>query len=111
MWAQTAVGIEKKYRHIIRRIVKHDEIRRSVAIHVTNIQIIADPEIFQNTGTMLCACRLKCSVTVAQRSRDRIRAEGLLLHDHTEIEQTVVIEIGYPELIRPGRANDRSSKR
>ena len=111
MWAQTAVAIDKKHRHIIRRIVKYDEIRRSVAINVTDIQVIANPEIFQNTGTMQCACRLKCSVTVPQRRSNQFCAEGLLLHNHPEIEQTVVIEIGYPELIRPGRANDRSSKR
>jgi hypothetical protein len=46
MLAEAAVGIDKKHRHIIRRVVEHDEIGRSVAIHVTDIQVIADPEVF-----------------------------------------------------------------
>ena len=47
--AQTAVRVYDKGRHIIRRVVKHDEIGRSVAVHVTRFQVVADPQIFEHT--------------------------------------------------------------
>ena len=47
--AQAAVRIYDKDRHIIRCVVKYDEIRRSVAVHVTRFQVVADPQIFQHT--------------------------------------------------------------
>jgi hypothetical protein len=49
MRAQAAVWISDERRHVIRRVVKHDEIGRSVAIHVTRFQIITDSQIFQHT--------------------------------------------------------------
>ena len=75
MWAQGAVWINKKQRNIIRRIVKYDEIGRSVAIHVTDIEVIADPKVFQHTGTCLRSCCLKGAVTVAESCPDQFRAE------------------------------------
>jgi len=47
--AQAAVRVYDKGRYIIRRVVKHDEIGRSVAVHVTRFQVVADPQIFEHT--------------------------------------------------------------
>ena len=47
--AQAAVRVYDKDRHIIRCIVKYHEIRPSIAVHVTRFQVVADPQIFQNT--------------------------------------------------------------
>ena len=47
--AQAAVRVYDEGRHIVRRIIKYDKIGRAVAIHVTRFQVIADPQIFQNT--------------------------------------------------------------
>jgi hypothetical protein len=47
--AQAAVRIYDKDRHVIRGVVKHDEIGRSVAVHVTRFQVVADPQIFEHT--------------------------------------------------------------
>ena len=74
--AQAAVRVYDKDRHIIRCIVKYHEIRRSVAVHVTRFQVVADPQIFQNTRTGLRSYRLKGSVTITQSGRNRVRAEG-----------------------------------
>ena len=93
MWAQAAVRIDKKDRHIIRCIVKYQEIRRSIAVQVTSFQVVADPKIFQNTRTGLRSYRLKGSVTITQSCRNRVRAEGFLLQYHPYIEQTVLIKI------------------
>ena len=101
MWSQAAVRIAKKDRHIVRCIVKHQEIRRSVTVQVTSFEVVADPKIFQNTRTGLRSYRLKGSVTVTQSRRNRIRAEGILLQYHPDIEQTVLIEIAHFELVRP----------
>jgi hypothetical protein len=46
---QAAVRVGNKDRHVIRRVVKHDEIRRSVAVHVARFQVVADSQIFQYT--------------------------------------------------------------
>ena len=111
MWLQAAVRIAKKDRHIIRGIVKHQEIGRSVTVQVTSFEVVADPKVFQHTRTGLRSYRLKCSVTVTQSRSNRISAKGILLHDHPEIEQTVVIKVGYFELVRRCSTNDRRSKR
>jgi len=111
MWLQAAVRIAKKDRHIVRCIVKHQEIRRSVTVQVTSFEVVADPKIFQNTRTGLRSYRLKCSVTVTECCRDRISAEGILLQYHPHIEQTVVIEIAHFELVRRGSTDDRRSER
>jgi len=111
MWLQAAVRIAKKDRHIVRCIVKYQEIWRSVAVQVTGFEVIADPKIFQNTRTGLRSYRLKGSVTITQSRRNRVGAEGLLLHYHPDIEQTVAIKIAHFELVRPCRADDRGSKR
>ena len=55
--AQAAVRVYDKGRHVIRRIVKYDEIGCAVAVHVTRFQIIADPQIFKNTRTGLRSYR------------------------------------------------------
>ncbi len=47
--AQTAIRVTNKDRYVIRCVVKHDEIGRSVAVHVTRFQVVADPQIFQHT--------------------------------------------------------------
>ena len=47
--AQAAVRIYDEGRHIIRRIIKYDEIGRSVAVHVTRFQVITDSQIFKHT--------------------------------------------------------------
>lgn len=47
--AEAAIRIADKDRHIIRRVVKYDDIGRSVAVDVTRFQVIADPQSFQNT--------------------------------------------------------------
>ncbi len=111
MWSQAAVRIYKKDGHIIRCIVQYHEIGRSIAIHVTSVEVVADPQIFQNTRTGLRSYRLKGSVTITQSRRNRVGAEGLLLHYHPDIEQTVVIKIAHFELVRPCRADERGSKR
>ena len=49
VWSQAAVRIYKKDRHIIRCIVQYHQIGRPIAIDVTSMDVIADPEIFQNT--------------------------------------------------------------
>ena len=100
--AQAAVRVYDKDRHIIRCIVKHHEIRRSIAVHVTGFQVVADPKIFQNTRTGLRSYRLKGSVTITQSRRNRVGAEGILLQYHPHIEQTVVIKIAHFELERRG---------
>ena len=111
MWLQAAVRIAKKDRHIIRGIVKHQEIGRSVTVQVTSFEVVANPKVFQNTRTGLRYYRLKCSVTITQSRRNRIGAEGFLLHYHPDIEQTVVIEVAHFELVRRGSTDDRRSKR
>lgn len=50
------------------------------------MDIVADPKIFQHTRTRLRSYRLKGSVAVSQRRPDQLRAEGILLHNHSEIE-------------------------
>ena len=80
--AKAAVRIYDKDGHIIRGVVKHDEIARSITVHVTRFQVVADPQIFQNARTGLRSYRLKGSIAITQSSRNRIRAEGRLLHDH-----------------------------
>lgn len=110
MWLQAAVRIAKKERHIVRCIVKHQEIRRSVTVQVTSFEVVADPKIFQNTRTGLRSYRLKGSVTITQSRRNRVGAEGILLQYHPHIEQTVLIKIAHFELVRPCRADDRGSK-
>ena len=111
MWAQAAVRIDKKHRHIIRGIVKYQEIWRSVAVQVTSFEVVADPKIFQNTRTGLRSYRLKGTITITKSRRNHVRAEGILLQYHPHIEQTVVIKIAHFELVRPGGADDRGSKR
>ena len=74
--AQAAVRVYDKDRHVIRRIVKYHEIRPSIAVHVTRFQVVADPQIFQNTRSSLCSYRLEGSVTIAQSRRNQVRAEG-----------------------------------
>ena len=74
--AQAAVRVYDKDRHIIRCVVKYHEIRPSIAVHVTRFQVVADPQIFQNTRTGLRSYRLKGSVTIAQSRRNQVRAEG-----------------------------------
>jgi len=91
MRAQAAVRVYNKDRDIVRRVVKHHEIRPAVAIYVTRFQVVADPQIFQNTRTGLRSYRLKSSVTITQSRRNRVSAEGILLHDHADIEHTVPV--------------------
>jgi hypothetical protein len=111
MWSQAAVRIAKEDRNIVRCIVKYHDIGGSIAIHIPSFKIIADPKIFQNARTGLRSYRLKRSIAITQSSRDRIRAEGILLQYHPQIEQTVVIKIGHFELVRRGSTHDRRSKR
>ena len=47
--AQAAVRISDEGRHVIRGIIEYDEIGRSVAVHVTGFQVVADPQIFEHT--------------------------------------------------------------
>ena len=47
--AQAAVRIDKKDRHIIRCVIKYQEIWRSVSVHVTRFQVVADAQIFEHT--------------------------------------------------------------
>ena len=110
MRAQAAVRVYDEGRHIIRCIIKYDKIGRSVAVHVTRFQVVADPQIFQNARTGLRSYRLKGSVTITQSRRNRVGAEGILLQYHPHIEQTVLIKIAHFELVRPCRADDRRSK-
>jgi len=49
MRAQASVRVNDKGRYIIRSVVKHDEVGRSVAVYVTRFQVVADPQIFENT--------------------------------------------------------------
>jgi hypothetical protein len=42
--AQAAVRADK-HRHLIRGVVKHDEIGASVAVHVPRFQVVIDPKI------------------------------------------------------------------
>jgi hypothetical protein len=111
IWSQAAVRIYKKDGHIIRCIVQYHEIGRSIAIHVTGMEVIADPKIFQHTRTRLRSYRLKRSITVAQGSPNQFRAERFLLHDHPQIEQTVMIKVDHLELVRRRSADNRSAKR
>jgi hypothetical protein len=108
---QAAVRVCDKDRHIIRCIVKYHEIRPSIAVHVTRFQVVADPQIFQNTRTGLRSYRLKGSVTIPQSGPNRVRAEGRLLHDHAYIEQAVPVKISHLKLERRGGTDDRGSKR
>ena len=110
MWAQAAVRIAEKDRHIIRCIVKYQQIRSSVAVQVTGFEIVANPKIFQNTRAGLRSYRLKGAIAIAQSRRNQFRAEGILLQYHPYIEQTVVIEIAHFELVRRGSTDDRSSE-
>ena len=45
---KAAVRIYDERRHVIRRVVKHDEIGDSVAVDVTRFQVVADPQIFKH---------------------------------------------------------------
>jgi hypothetical protein len=76
--AQAAVCVYDENRHIIRCIIKHDKIGRSVAVHITRFQVIADPQIFQNARTGLRSYRLKGSIAISQCSRDRSHSRQLL---------------------------------
>jgi hypothetical protein len=109
--AQAAVRVYDKDRHIIRCIVKYHEIRPSIAVHITRFQVVADPQIFQNTRTGLRSYRLKGSVTIAQSRSNQFCAEGILLQYHPYIEQAVPVKISHLKLERPGGADDRGSKR
>ena len=109
--AQAAVRVSDKDRHIIRCIVKYHEIRRSIAVHVTRFQVVADPQIFQNTRTGLRSYRLKGSITIPQSGPNQVRAEGILLHNHPKIEQAVPVEVGHLEFEGRTGTDDRDSKR
>lgn len=111
MWPQAAVRICKKYRHIIRCIVQYHEIGRPIAIHVTSMEVIADPKIFQHTRAGLCSYRLKSAITITQSRSNQFGAEGILLHDHPEIEQTVMIKVDHLKLVRRCSTYDRGAKR
>ena len=111
MWLQAAVRIAKKDRHIVRCIVKHQEIRRSVTVQVTSFEVVADPKIFQNTRTGLRSYRLKGSVTITQSRSNRIGAEGFLLHNHPQIEQAVPVKVGHLKFEGRSGTDDRGSKR
>jgi hypothetical protein len=54
---------------------------------------------------------LKSSVAITQSSRDRIRAKGILLQYHPDIEQTVRVEISHLKFEGPGGTDNWSSKR
>ncbi len=109
---QAAVRINNKDGDVIRRVVKHGEIRRSIAVHVTRFQVVADPESFQNTRTGLRSYRLKGSVTITQSRGNQLRAEGgLQLHYHPEIEQTVPVKVGHLKFEGRSGTDDRGSKR
>jgi hypothetical protein len=108
MRAQTSVRIADKRRHIIRCVVKYQNIARSVAVQVTNVQIVADPKIFQDARTGLCSNRLEGPVPISQSRSNQICAEGFLLQDHSKIEQSIPIQIAHIELVGPGSANDRT---
>src|ERR1051325_10349317 len=110
MWLQAAIRLDEKSRYITPRIVQYRQAVRSIAIDVTSMDVIAYPKIFQHTRTALCSYRLKGSVAVAQSRSDQFSAKGLLLHDHPEIEQTVVIKVNHLELIRRRSADDWSLK-
>ena len=75
IWSQAAVRIYEKDGHIIRCIVQYHEIGRSIAIHVTGMEVVADPKIFENTRPRLCSYRLKRSITVAQSRPNQFSAE------------------------------------
>src|SRR6266480_59638 len=109
--AQAAVRVCDKDRHIIRCVVKHHEIRGSIAVHVTRFQVVADPQIFQNTRTGLRSYRLKGSVTIPQSRPNQVGAEGRLLQDHGDIEQAVPVKISHFKLERSGGTDNWSSKR
>ena len=111
MRAEAAVLIYDEGRHIIRCIIKYDQIGRSVAVHVTRFQVVADPQIFQNARTGLRSYRLKGSIAITQSSRNRIRAEGFLLQYHPDIEQTVPVKVGHLKFEGPGSTDNWSSKR
>ena len=111
MRAQASVRVNDKGRYIIRGIVKHDEVGRSVAVYVTRFQVVADPQIFQNARTGLRSYRLKGSIAITQSSRDRIRAEGFLLQYHPNIEQTIPVKVGHLKFEGPGSTDNWSSKR
>lgn len=49
MWSQAAVGIDKKHRHVVRRVVQHHNVGRSISIDISRMDVVADPEIFQHT--------------------------------------------------------------
>ena len=109
--AQAAVRVYDKDRHVIRRIVKYHEIRPSIAVHVTRFQVVADPQIFQNTRSSLCPYSLEGSVTIAQSRRNQVRAEGLLLQYHSNIEHTVLVKVGHLKFEGRRGTHDRGSKR
>jgi len=111
MGAQAAVRIDKKDRHIIRCVIKYQEIWRSVAVQVTSFQVVADAKIFQDTRTRLRSYRLKGAITITESRRNQFCAEGILLQYHPHIEQTVTIKIAHLELVRPGSTDDRRSER
>ena len=107
MWPQAAVRICKKYGHIIRCVVQYYEIGRPIAIDLTSVEIIADPEIFQHTCAGLRSYRLKGSIAVPQSRPDQFSAERVLLHDHPEIEQTIMIKVDHFEFVRRRCTDDR----
>jgi hypothetical protein len=111
MRLQAPVGIYQKDGHIIRRIVQHHQIRRSVAIHISSMKVITNPKIFQDAWTGLRPHRLEGSVAVTQRGGNQFRAERILLQNHSHIEQAIAIEVNHLEFVRSGSADDRSSKR
>jgi hypothetical protein len=54
---------------------------------------------------------LKGPIAITQSSRDRIRAEGILLQYHPDIEQTVRVKVGHLKFERPGSTDNWRSKR
>jgi hypothetical protein len=46
--AQAAVRVNNKDRYVVRGVIKYGKIGRSVAVHVTRFQVVADPQIFQH---------------------------------------------------------------
>lgn len=75
------------------------------------MKVVADAEIFQHTRACLGSHRLKRPVAVAQGRPDQLSAKGILLHDHREIEQTIMIKVCHFELVRRCSTNDRRSER
>ena len=64
MWSQAAVGIAKKNGHIVRCVIEHHQVWRSVAVDVSGFDVVADPKIFQNARTCLRSYRLEGAVAV-----------------------------------------------